>query len=246
MQASNIVPLVLSIYIFHLIWKHLLTILLFAGAWYVYDKQSLIQWLTSLLSSCKDRLKQMVLTQMKKVFPASLSPSFSKRFVSRGMTALLREVCTIGQSVCKEIRGQFGRAEDDESQGETDDDDDDDTDDDDTDDDTDDDPDGELQKIPLDYNKLLNPAPSCKSNFVFLQFNYQKEIIDDHLKDKPAETRNVVKDFYTAWNNSEEAKAFNPTDLKEVWYKTYCDFYNDYCQTHPNFVQTCQNIFGPN
>lgn len=275
-QAPVIIVLVLCIIcvllcVLRWIWEEWkMTILLFVGAWYALHKQSLIQCLTSLLNSCKDHLKQMMWKWIKEVFPASF-PTL-KRFLSRGMTGvlrgggmtgLLRGLCNIGEG----IRGQFGReggygshedtdweSDDDESQGDTESD----TNTDgelggETDDKTDEDDkdtigkrDGKpLNLIEMDYDDLFNPDPKSLKIFLFCQFHHQDVLIDGHWKNKPAKKRQAVKDFYTAWIKSVENQ-FKPNDKQKAWYKTYCDFYNDYCQTHPNFVQTRQNIFGPN
>lgn len=255
-QAPVIVLLGLCIIgVFYWIWKWKMEILLIVGAWYALHKQSLIQCLTSLLNSCKDHLKQMFLAQMKKVFPA-LFPTL-KRFLSRGMTGLLRGggmtglmrgLCNIGEG----IRGQFGRAEDDESQEDTDDK---------TDEDTDDEAGNEMddeagnetnkdaiykpiKRIYMDANillKMLDPAPDSFDDENFMNEFFSKHVlIRGHLGHLKGYEDLIA--FYTAWINSEEAKPFNPKDFKKVWYKTYCDFYTRYCQTHPNFVDTCQNL----
>ena len=228
-----------------------MTILLFVGAWYALHKQSLIQCLTSLLNSCKDHLKQMFLAQMKKVFPA-LFPTL-KRFLSRGMTGLLRGggitgllrgLCNMGEGK----RGQFGRAEDDELQGYTDDE---------MDEDEDDEAGNEtnkdaiykpIKRIYMDANillKMLDPAPkSFNDENVMNEFFSKYVLIRGHLGHLKG-CEDLIA-FYTAWINSEEAKPFNPNDFKKVWYTTYCDFYTLYRQTHPDFEETCQNVFNPN
>lgn len=234
------------------LWERKIDILLIVGAWYALHKQSIIQCLTSLLNSCKDHLKQMFLAQMKKVFPA-LFPTL-KRFLSHGMTGLLRGggmtgllrrlLCNIGEG----IQGQFGRAEDDESQGDTDDEMDEDTDDEAGNETNKDAIDKPITRIYMDANillKMLDPTPeSFEDKNLMNEFFSKHALICGHLGHLKGYEDLIA--FYPAWINSEEAKPFNPKDFKKVWYKTYCDFYNDYCQTHPNFEKICQNIFGPN